>query len=210
MTTTSEPTKRLTGEQRRTQLLEVAARLFAERGYQATTMDDVAEAAGVTKPLLYQHFNSKKDLYLELVDEVAGRILSAIAGADARAATGREKVELSLGAYFRLVVEDRASFQLLFNRDHGGDTDLGRATRRVERALISAIDPLIDAGLDEEHRRFLAAAMVGMAEGSTLSWIDTQGERVIEGPAARDDEAAQLARRLSSLMWAGLRAVSND
>ncbi len=208
MTTTSEPTKRLTGEQRRSQLLEVAAGLFAERGYQATTMDDVAEAAGVTKPLLYQHFNSKKDLYLELVDEVAGRILSAIAGADERAASGREKVELSLGAYFLLVVEDRASFQLLFNRDHGGDTDLGRATRRVERALILAIDPLIDAGLDEEHRQFLAAAMVGMAEGSTLAWIDAQGDRVLADPADREAEAAQLARRLSSLMWAGLRAVS--
>ena len=204
-------TKRLTGEQRREQLLEVAARIFAERGYQATTMDDVAEAAGVTKPLLYQHFNSKKDLYLELVDEVAGRILAGIAAANQQAATGREKVELSLNAYFLLVVEDRASFQLLYNRDHGGDDDLGRATRRVARALIAAIDPLIDAGLDEGHRRFLAAAMVGMAEGSTLAWIDSAtGSAPSEDAALREAEAARLSRRLSSLMWAGLRAVSAD
>jgi AcrR family transcriptional regulator len=208
--TTTEPTaKRLTGERRRQQLLDVAAMLFAERGYQATTMDDVAEAAGVTKPLLYQHFNSKKDLYLELVDAVAGRILTAIADADQQAASGREKVERSLQAYFGLVVADRASFQLLFNRDLGGDEDLGRATRRVERALIAAIDPLIAAGLDEGHRQFLAAAMVGMAEGSTLAWIDAQGDEVL-APADLDEEAQRLARRLSSLMWAGLRSVSAD
>jgi len=204
-------TRRLTGEQRREQLLEVAAALFSERGYRSTTMDDVAEAAGVTKPLLYQHFSSKKALYLELVDAVAHRVLTAIAEAAIQAEGPRQKVEISLHTYFVSVVDDTASFQLLYDRDHGDDDELGRAFRQVQNALVAAIDPLIDAGLDDQHRRFLAAGMVGMAEGATLSWIDSRaGAEPFATEKERRAEADRLARRLSSLMWAGLRSVSAD
>jgi AcrR family transcriptional regulator len=203
--------RRLTGEQRRQQLVEVAASLFSEHGYRSTTMDDVAEAAGVTKPLLYQHFSSKKALYLELVDEIAHRCLAAIAEATERAESPRQKVEHSLNAYFILVVSDKASFQLLYDRDHGGDEELGRAVRRVQHALVTAVDPLIDAGLDDDHRRFLAAGMVGMAEGASLSWIESQQDQpTLATDAERSAEAERLARRLSSLMWAGLRSVQAD
>ena len=68
--------RRLTAEQRRRQLFTVALELFAQRGYRSTTMDDIAEAAGVTKPLLYQHFSSKRALYLELVDSIAQELLA--------------------------------------------------------------------------------------------------------------------------------------
>jgi AcrR family transcriptional regulator len=203
--------RRLTGEQRRQQLVEVAASLFSERGYRSTTMDDVAEAAGVTKPLLYQHFSSKKALYLELVEEIAHRMLAAIAEATRRAEGPRQQVEYSLEAYFNLVVSDKSSFQLLYDRDHGGDEELGRSVRRVEQALVAAVDPLIDAGLDDDHRRFLAAGMVGMAEGASLQWIEAQqGSPPPATEAARAEEAERLARRLSSLMWAGLRSVKAD
>ena len=203
--------RRLTGEQRRQQLVEVAASLFSERGYRSTTMDDVAEAAGVTKPLLYQHFDSKKALYLELVDEVAHRMLAAVAEATSKAETPRQKVEFSLNAYFILVVSDKASFQLLYDRDHGGDEELGRAVRQVQHALVTAIEPLIDAGLDDNHRRFLASGMVGMAEGASLTWIESQQDAPpISTDEERLAEADRLARRLSSLMWAGLRSVQAD
>jgi len=200
--------RRLSGEQRRRQLIDVAAALFAERGFSSTTMDDVAEAAGVTKPLLYQHFSSKKALYLELVDEVANRILAAIAEATARAVGPRSQVEEGLRAYFALVVADPASFKLLYDRDHGGDEELGRAVRQVERALVGAIDPLIDAGLDAEHRVFLAAGLVGMAEGASLAWIDTR--HVLLTDQSRKTESERLARRMSSMLWAGLRSVRAD
>jgi AcrR family transcriptional regulator len=205
---TSATSRRLTGAQRRSQLLSVAAALFAERGFSSTTMDDVAEAAGVTKPLLYQHFDSKKALYLELVDEIAQRILAAIAKATRKAEGPRSQVEDGLSAYFRLVVADPASFQLLYDRDHGGDEELGRAVRRVERALVDAVDPLIDAGLDPEHRLFLAAGLVGMAEGATVAWIDLRVE--LDDPEQRALEAERLARRMSAMLWAGLRSVRAD
>src|SRR5579859_7602555 len=97
-------TRRLTAEQRRQQLFAVALELFAQRGYRATTMDDIAEAAGVTKPLLYQHFSSKRSLYLELAHSVARDLLEAIAEATARAEGPRQQVELGFTAYFDLVL----------------------------------------------------------------------------------------------------------
>src|SRR6202050_2958100 len=96
--------KRLPADRLRQHLLEVPLPLFAERGYNATTMDDTAEAAGVTKPLLYQHFDSKRALYLELVDSVATTMLDTIGEAVATAEGPRQQVEGGFAAYFHLVV----------------------------------------------------------------------------------------------------------
>src|SRR6516165_9718576 len=134
--------RRLTAEQRRHQLFAVALELFAQRGYRSTTMDDIAEAAGVTKPLLYQHFSSKRALYLELVDSIAQDLLSAIRSAVLAADGPRQQVELGFAAYFGLVVDHEAEFRLLYGRDHADDRELGRALRTVEDAIAEAIDPL--------------------------------------------------------------------
>src|SRR6185437_2523072 len=109
--------RRLTAEQRRQQLVAVALELFAQRGYRATTMDDVAEAAGVTKPLLYQHFSSKRALYLELVDSVAQDLLAAINEATSTADGPRQQVERGFAAYFHMVVTHEAAFRLLYGRN---------------------------------------------------------------------------------------------
>ncbi len=198
--------RRLTAEQRRHQLFAVALELFAQRGYRATTMDDIAEAAGVTKPLLYQHFSSKRALYLELVDSIARDMLTAIGRAVMRADGPRQQVELGFAAYFRLVVNHEAEFRLLYGRDHADDQELGRALRAVEDAIAEAIDPLIDAGLDDDHRRLLAYGIVGMAEGASRRFME---HRHGTGAAA-DEEAQKLARRMADLAWAGLRSVHSD
>src|SRR5580692_6507449 len=117
---------RLTAEQRRHQLFAVALELFAYRGYRATTMDDIAEAAGVTKPLLYQHFSSKRALYLELVDSIAHNLLEAIGAAARRADGPRHRVELGFAAYSRLVVSHEAEIRLLYGRDNAQDQEMGR------------------------------------------------------------------------------------
>src|SRR5580658_2815435 len=174
--------RRLTAEQRRQQLVTVALELFARRGYRATTMDDIAEAAGVTKPLVYQHFSSKRALYLELVDSIAQELLIAVRGAVMRAEGPRQQVELGFAAYFRLVINREAEFRLLYGRDHADDKELGRALRNVEDAMAEAIDPLIDAGLDDDHRRLLAYAVVGMAEGASRRFMThpPTGDRAVE------------------------------
>ena len=101
---------RLPAEQRRTQLLSVAVEVFGERGFHATSMDEVAEAAGVTKPVLYQHFPSKRALYRELLDDVDAQLVNQIMEATAGAPSGRERVQEGFAAYFRFVATNRAAF----------------------------------------------------------------------------------------------------
>ncbi len=199
-------TRRLTAGQRRQQLFSVALELFARRGYRATTMDDIAEAAGVTKPLVYQHFSSKRSLYLELVDSIAQEVLTAIGAAVGRAKGPRQQVELGFAAYFQLVITREAEFRLLYGRDHAEDVELGRALRTVEDAIAAAIDPLIAAGLDDDHRRLLAYAVVGMAEGASRRFM---AQRPLDEGHA-EEEAQRLAQRVADLAWAGLRSVHAD
>jgi AcrR family transcriptional regulator len=202
------PARRLTADQRRQQLFAVALELFAQRGYRATTMDDIADAAGVTKPLLYQHFSSKRALYLELVDSIAGELLGAVRDAVVQADGPRQQVELGFAAYFRLVVTKEAEFRLLYGRDHADDPELGRALRAVEDAIAEAIDPLIAAGLDDDHRRLLAYGIVGMAEGASRRFMAQRAQG--EGDGALEEEAQRLAQRMADLAWAGLRSVHAD
>ena len=136
-------------------------------------MDDIAEAAGVTKPLVYQHFESKRALYLELMDVFSRELVTRIVEATATAAGPRQQVELGFAAYFELMVDNEPAFRLLYGRDAPDDLELGAALRRVEETIAEAIDPLIDAGLDPEHRLLLAHAVVGMAEGASRHWLDT-------------------------------------
>jgi len=213
----SSPTagRRLSAEERRSQLFDVALRLFSERGYAATTMDDIAEAAGVTKPLVYQHFDSKRALYLELLTAVSHEVITAIGEATAAAEGPRQQVERGFAAYFGLVVNRTEAFQLLYGRDAPGDPELNEALHRVEGAIAEAIEPLIDAGLDPGHRLLLAYAVVGMAEGASRHWMaETERDRGEPTPGPVGDTgpgaAAILASRLADLAWAGLRQVHRD
>lgn len=200
--------RRLTADARRRQLFDVALSLFAAHGYPATTMDDIAEAAGVTKPLVYQHFESKRALYLELMDVFSTVLVTRIVKATAGAQGPRQQVELGFAAYFELMVDNEPAFRLLYGRDAPDDPELGAALRRVEEAIAQAIDPLIDAGLDPGHRLLLAHAVVGMAEGASRHWLASR--RPVAGgpdPAGGHDDAAQLAAQLADFAWAGLRQV---
>jgi AcrR family transcriptional regulator len=208
--------RRLTADARRRQLFEVALSLFADHGYAATTMDEIAEAAGVTKPLVYQHFESKRALYLELMDVFSRELVTRIVKATANAEGPRQQVELGFAAYFELMVDNEQAFRLLYGRDAPDDPELGAALRRVEETIAEAIDPLIDAGLDPEHRLLLAHAVVGMAEGASRHWLDARRRQDAPAEGATDagepresDEldGAHLAARLADFAWAGLRQV---
>jgi AcrR family transcriptional regulator len=205
--------RRLTADARRRQLFEVALSLFAEHGYASTTMDDIAEAAGVTKPLVYQHFDSKRALYLELMDVFSQELVTRIVNATSRAEGPRQQVELGFAAYFELMVGNEPAFRLIYGREAPDDPELGAALRRVEETIAQAIDPLIDAGLEPEHRLLLAHAVVGVAEGASRHWLDARRRRALtaghEGAGALDLEAdaALLASRLADFAWSGLRQV---
>ena len=113
------------------------------------------------------------------------------------------------------MVDNEPAFRLLYGRDAPDDFELGAALRRVEETIAQAIDPLIDAGLDPEHRLLLAHAVVGMAEGASRHWLDSSRQtmptagRATRAASAegRRAEAARLATRLADFAWAGLRQV---
>jgi AcrR family transcriptional regulator len=206
----AQPARRLTADARRRQLFDVALSLFAEHGYSATTMDDIAEAAGVTKPLVYQHFESKRALYLELLDVVSHGLIDRIVQSTSAAEGPRQQVEFGFAGYFELMVDNEPAFRLLYGRDAPDDVELGAALHRVEETIAQAIDPLIDAGLDPGHRLLLAHAVVGMAEGASRHWLDANGgspDDASGGQLDRAAEAARLAAQLADFAWAGLRQV---
>jgi AcrR family transcriptional regulator len=188
---------RLTATARREQLLDVAVGVFARQGYHSTSMNDVAEAAGVTKPVLYQHFESKRDLYLALIDEVGQRLLTRIAKATSEAADGKAQTDQGFRSYFHWVAEDHDEFLLLFGSGSRRDEEFAAAVRRITDELAEAVAPLIAADIEPEHRRTLAHAVVGMAEGASRLLVD----------AGQGFDPDDLAAQIGALAWAGLRGV---
>lgn len=192
------PTNRLPAARRRRQLLDVALSVFAERGFHPTSMNEIAEAAGVTKPVLYQHFRSKRALYLELLEDVGARLRDTIAKSTAQADGPRAQVLAGFRAYFRFVSRQQAAFQLLFGGGTRRDLEFADAVRAVEVSIADIIATLIDVpGLDTERRRLLAHGVVGIAEGTSRHWV-------LDG-APGDPDA--LALQAAELAWAGLRGV---
>ena len=188
---------RLPAARRRRQLLDVALDAFAVGGFHRTSMDDVAQAAGVTKPVLYQHFGSKRDLYQELLHDVGGRLREAITVATARAAGPRQQVEAGFAAYFRFVAEHPNAFRVLFGSGSRRDLEFSQTVRLVEASIADTIATLIEADIDDDHRRLLANGIVGLAEGTARHWIGS----------GLDLDPDQVARRIADLAWAGLRGI---
>lgn len=189
--------QRLPANARREQILDVALNVFADAGFHGASMNDIAVAAGVTKPVLYQHFDSKRDLYKALLDDVGNRLLVQIAKATADATDGKSTTELGFRAYFRWVAEDHAAFRLLFGGGTSTDDEFATAVAAITAQAAAATVPLIDIDRPESSRRTLAHALVGMAEGAS--------RRLVE--LGDDFDPDQIATEVSTLAWAGLRAL---
>lgn len=191
-------TPRLSADARREQILDVAIDVFGRAGYFGASMNDIAEAAGVTKPVLYQHFDSKSDLYSALLDEVGSRMLDAIAKATADATNGKEQTERGFQAYFRWVAHRHDEFMLLFGGSARHDGEFSAQVRRITDDAAAAIASLIAVDIEPTHRTTLAHAIVGLAEGASRRLVGL-------GEAFEPDE---IAREVSALAWAGLRAIN--
>src|SRR6266542_3587272 len=163
---------RLPAEERREQILDVAVQVFARQGFHGTSMNDVAEVAGVTKPVLYQHFDSKQDLYLALMRDAGESMLATIAAATAHAPTGRAKTEAGFAAYFHWVSDHPDAFLLLFGTRASRDEQSTDAIRRLTNLAAGAIEALIVADIPADHRRTLAHGLVGMVEGVSRHLVE--------------------------------------
>ena len=168
------PTQRMPREQRREQLIGVATAMFADSGYHTTSMDDVAEAAEVSKPVLYQHFTSKKDLYLAAIDAAAATFDASVRSALQATENNEERVYSTFNAFFTFVSENRNEFIVLFSADSYQPEAVRRA-EAVRRRIASQIAELITrytyATLDEAL--LLAQGVVGIAEKAASQVVES-------------------------------------
>jgi AcrR family transcriptional regulator len=186
---------RLRAAERRAQLLGVARRLFARDGYRGASMGSIAEAAGVTKPVLYQHFSSKRALYEALLARELGRLTEELETAFSQAGDNAERLRRGFGAYLDFVDRHEDAFRLLFTEALGLDADFQEQVAAFRHWVAGRVATIIaaEAGLAAPRARALAAAIVGMAEGAAGWWLDER----------RPLDADELADELAGLAWKG-------
>lgn len=190
-------TSRLPADQRRRQLLDVACRVFADRGFHASAMDDIASAAGVTKPVLYQHFASKRALFIEVLGDVGGQLLARLTNATGEATTGRARVQAGFAAYFRFVTENEPAFRVLFGASARNDPEFAAVVDGVLESVADRISQLIEIEGTAAHRHVLAHAVIGIAEATSRD--------ALSADAALEPD--QLAAWVAELAWFGLRGI---
>src|SRR2546421_11863491 len=129
--------------ERRAQLLEVARRVFGTSGFHAAWMEAVAKEAGVTKPILYDHFPSKKDLYLSLIDADLAVLHDEVRKALAAPTGNRERIRASFKAYFDFVDEHAEGFRLLMQEAVGAEEEFRRRVAQGRDQILAEVGHLI-------------------------------------------------------------------
>ncbi|MDQ6658283.1 MAG: TetR/AcrR family transcriptional regulator [Actinomycetota bacterium] len=187
---------RLSRSDRRAQLLNAARTIFVDQGYHAAAMDGIAERAGVSKPVLYQHFSSKLELYLALLTESANEMVRMVRAALVATQDNQDRVHGTIRAYFTFVADNDQAYRLIFESDLRSEPEVQAVVDHAADGCIKALTETItaDTGVDTERGRLLASGLVGLSQVSARYWL-AQGARI---PM---DEAVEL---LSTLAWRGI------
>lgn len=188
---------RMPRRERRAQLLESALGVFVAQGYHAAAMDDIAERAGVSKPVLYQHFPGKLDLYLALLDVSCDAIIDNCRRALESTQDNKQRVAAAIDVFYEYVAQETGAFRLVFESDLTNEPAVRAHVDRVTAECATLIAEVIhdDTGLPDEASRLLAVSLVGMAQVSARFWLTEAGG------ISRPDAAALVA----GLAWRGIR-----
>jgi AcrR family transcriptional regulator len=183
-------------DERRAQLLTAATDLFVTHGYHATVMDDIAEHAGVSKPVLYQHFPSKLELYLALLERHTEELIRRVQTAIEETHDNWQRVNNAVRVYFDFVDSDDGAFRLVFESDLRNQPPVQAVVERMYAACVQAIAQVVvaDAGLDADRAWLVAVGVVGICEHGARHWITCRRE-------IPKEEAVALT---ASLAWKGL------
>lgn len=190
---------RMTGKQRREQLLDVGRALFAERGFDGTSIEEIASRAGVSKPVVYEHFRSKEGLYAVVVDREMEHLLDAITSALTAPAHPRVVLEQAAFALLDYIEESTDGFRILVRdspvaQSTGGFASLiSDAASQVEHILAAEFKA---RGLDAKHAPMYAQMLVGMVALTGQWWLDV-----------RKPKKAEVAKHLVNLAWNGLAGL---
>ena len=188
---------RMPRKARRAQLLSSALEVFVAQGYHAAAMDDIAERAGVSKPVLYQHFPGKLDLYLALLDVSCDTIIDNCRRALDSTDDNKTRVAAAMAVFYDYVAGESGAFRLVFESDLTNDPSVREHVERVTTECSAMIAAVIrdDTGLPDEASRLLAVSLVGMAQVSARYWLAEDHEM------SRENAAALIA----GLAWRGIR-----
>src|SRR5881396_513702 len=160
--------RRMRAPERRAQLLDVARRVFGNSAFHAVSMEAVAKAAGVTKPILYDHFPSKKDLYLALLDADLAVLHVEVRKALDAPIGNRERIRASFQAYFDFVDEHAEGFRLLMQETVGTDdlfrSNVGQVRDRIMKEVSDLIVRESQGHIEREEADTVALGLVGMVE----------------------------------------------
>jgi AcrR family transcriptional regulator len=181
---------------RRLQLLGAARDVFVAQGYHAAAMDEIAERAGVSKPVLYQHFPGKLELYLALLDESADELIKTMSDALSSTSDNKQRVPATFKAFYDFVAGTSEAFRLVFESDLSNEPAV---RQRLDRAIYDCADMVSqfireDAGVSNEEAHLLGVALVGMAQVSARYWLSTD-------QAIPKDAAEQM---IAKLAWRGI------
>jgi AcrR family transcriptional regulator len=204
---TSPPTRRrLTAEERRAGILDAALAVFSARGYHTSSIDDIAREAGISKALIYEHFDSKQGLYGDLLEQNANelfeRLASSLAGVEVE--SGAARLATGLDAFFSFVEERRDAWRILF-RDVA-DPETSAALERVVEQVTVVVAALIaqDPGARSQDKdgsepaiRVLAQMLVGAVQSVANWWA--------EHPEVAREQALEI---VMDFAWVGLERLS--
>ena len=167
------------------------------QGYHAAAMDDIAERAGVSKPVLYQHFPGKRELYVALIALHSEELLAAVRHALISTSNNKQRVAATISAYFQFIDSQSEAFRLVFESDLRTDPEVRALVDSVSKGCAAAIATVIreDTGLSEAESDLLGVAMAGMAHVTARYWLES-GRRL-----PRDAADALVAQ----LSWRGIR-----
>ncbi|MCK2237286.1 MULTISPECIES: TetR/AcrR family transcriptional regulator [unclassified Crossiella] len=187
---------RLPRTARRAQLLAAAQDVFVANGYHAAAMDEIAERAGVSKPVLYQHFPGKLELYLALLETHTDALVQRVRGAIESTTDNKLRVHAAVAAYFEFVDGEGQAFRLVFESDLRREPAVQDAVDRATASCIDIIAEVVvaDAGLTADQAKLVAVGLVGLSQVTARYWLD--GERAIP-----KEEAIGL---MYTLAWKGI------
>ncbi|WP_246657706.1 TetR/AcrR family transcriptional regulator [Arthrobacter yangruifuii] len=187
---------RLPREERRRQLLHAAQEVFVSRGFHGAAMDEIAEAAHVSKPVLYQHFPGKRELYMALLDNHLNTLTEFLANALNSTTDNKLRVRETMRAYFRFVAQDSQGHRMVFESDLTNDAEVSARIEEFNARFANSIAGVIaeDTRLSPLEATLLGRALAGMAQVSARYWLETDGNLDI-------DAASELVYRLA---WRGI------
>lgn len=183
-------------DQRRAQLLDAARVVFTTKGYHAAAMDDIAETAGVSKPVLYQHFASKLELYLGLLDTSLERLVDVVSGALASTDHNADRVAATMDAFWDFVADPGGDYRFVFESDLTGEPEVQSRLNVSHNEICNAIAEVIseDTGLSDDRARLLATALIGISQVTARFWLTDKNNVSL-------DEAKSM---VGSLAWRGM------